>query len=101
MARAEIWWFRAGLLLNSLTEFDDADAAPTFAVGVLIALVHLYYIGYFLFHLLPELFATVRTMYHLPRSFLSVGRLGLSICGTLLSRCHPSSVLRCVPQAWT
>jgi len=54
----------AGLLLQSLTDFDDpeAAAAPSIAVGVLITLVHLFYIGYFLRQLLPELFTKLRTL---------------------------------------
>ena len=61
-------------MLQSLKDFDDFEAAsaPTIAVGVLIALVHLFYIGYFLLHLLPELFAKFRTMYHRCRSLLSI-----------------------------
>ena len=45
-------------------DFDDpeAAAAPSIAVGVLITLVHLFYIGYFLRQLLPELFTKLRTL---------------------------------------
>jgi hypothetical protein len=57
--------FCAGLLLQTMKTIDglDAAAAPSIAVGVLIGLVHLFFIGYFLQQLLPELFTKISALY--------------------------------------